>query len=313
MLRPSRAARPLSVVIVCLVAVAVLTPVQASAKTDPRLTRPLFADPTSTAAVAAKRDKRFASLARTPQAFWATDGLPTKTVRRSVAAYTKRAAKKKRTPVIAVYAIPARDCGSHSAGTFDPRTYRRWIAQVAAGLKGTKAIVVLEPDALAMLGQCDQGDRIGLIRYAVGKLKRAGAWVYLDAGHSRWIAPDVMAQRLKAAGISSARGFATNVASFQATADEKVYGDAVVASLRTLGVTGKRYVIETARNGAATAAGDFCNPVAARVGPKPRIVRRGAIDAYLWVKHPGESDGACNGGPKAGTWWAAGALTLLGR
>ncbi|MEU6524290.1 glycoside hydrolase family 6 protein, partial [Streptomyces sp. NPDC046924] len=24
------------------------------------------------------------------------------------------------------------------------------------------------------------------------------------------------------------------------------------------------------------------------------------VDAYLWVKRPGESDGECKGGPKAG-------------
>jgi len=34
------------------------------------------------------------------------------------------------------------------------------------------------------------------------------------------------------------------------------------------------------------------------------------IDAYLWIKRPGESDGTCNGGPAAGGWWIAGALEL---
>jgi endoglucanase len=27
------------------------------------------------------------------------------------------------------------------------------------------------------------------------------------------------------------------------------------------------------------------------------------VDAFLWIKQPGESDGTCNGGPKAGSWW----------
>ena len=36
-------------------------------------------------------------------------------------------------------------------------------------------------------------------------------------------------------------------------------------------------------------------------------------DAFLWIKHPGESDGACNGGPVAGTWWADYALGLAQR
>jgi endoglucanase len=165
-----------------------------------------------------------------------------------------------------------------------------------------------------MLGQCDaQGDRTGLLRYATAKLRRAGVWVYLDAGHSGWIAPDVMAARLKAAGIASARGFSTNVANFRTTADEVAYGEQVVQQLAALGIGGRTFVVETARNGAPTAAGDFCNPPGARTGSTPRMVRRGSLDAYVWVKHPGESDGPCNGGPRAGAWWPSGALSLLGR
>ncbi|MER5876786.1 glycoside hydrolase family 6 protein [Streptomyces sp. NPDC001910] len=48
--------------------------------------------------------------------------------------------------------------------------------------------------------------------------------------------------------------------------------------------------------------------------PSPR--RRGrrppgaepALDAYLWIKRPGESDGECEGGPAAGQWWPEYAL-----
>jgi endoglucanase len=303
----------LALLVTCVL-VGALLPSQASATSDPRLIRPFFADPASTAAVAAKGDRRFTTLARTPQAYWATDHLSVAKVRKAVRSYAKRAVKKKRTPVVSVYAIPARDCGQHSAGSFDAPTYRRWVARLASGLKGTKAVAVLEPDALAMLGQCDaQGDRTGLLRYATTKLKKAGVWVYIDAGHSSWTAPGVMAERLKAAGITSARGFSTNVANFRSTADEVAYGNQVVAELAARGVGGKKFVVETARNGAATAAGDFCNPAGARVGLAPRMVRRGNLDAYVWVKHPGESDGPCNGGPGAGSWWPAGARSLLGR
>ncbi|MET0953525.1 MAG: hypothetical protein ABWX57_09565 [Aeromicrobium sp.] len=48
------------------------------------------------------------------------------------------------------------------------------------------------------------------------------------------------------------------------------------------------------------AAADRLDP-AAEDSPRP------------WVKHPGESDGTCNGGPAAGLWWRAGALALLGK
>lgn len=36
----------------------------------------------------------------------------------------------------------------------------------------------------------------------------------------------------------------------------------------------------------------------------PGRSRAGAVDAYLWVKRPGYSNGACNGGPaRVGAWW----------
>ena len=37
------------------------------------------------------------------------------------------------------------------------------------------------------------------------------------------------------------------------------------------------------------------------------------VDAFLWVKNPGESDGTANGGPVAGQWWAEYALGLAER
>jgi endoglucanase len=37
------------------------------------------------------------------------------------------------------------------------------------------------------------------------------------------------------------------------------------------------------------------------------------VDGLLWIKAPGESDGSCNGGPSAGTWWPEYALGLAER
>lgn len=47
------------------------------------------------------------------------------------------------------------------------------------------------------------------------------------------------------------------------------------------------------------------------LGDPPRAVDDGThLDALLWVKLPGESDGSCNGGPPAGQWWQDVALEL---
>jgi endoglucanase len=37
------------------------------------------------------------------------------------------------------------------------------------------------------------------------------------------------------------------------------------------------------------------------------------VHAFLWIKKPGESDGECNGGPKAGQWWTEMAIGLAKR
>jgi endoglucanase len=275
---------------------------------------PGYADPSTTAATAGPA---YTALAKRPTARWVTSSIPTGQVRRAVAGYVDAAAAAHRTPELAIYAIPARDCGDYSAGglTNGP-AYRAWIRQVAAGLAGTRTLVVLEPDALPQLGACrGQGHRARLLRWATKRLARAGGWVYLDAGHSTWVSPRVMATRLKRAGVARARGFSTNVSNFRPTGAEKRYARRIVRALRGLGVHGVHYVVDTSRNGAhpAPAGSDWCNPVQARVGAAPRLVFRGAFDGRLWVKHPGESDGPCHGGPAAGAWCALLADRLLGR
>ncbi|MFE4464467.1 glycoside hydrolase family 6 protein [Oerskovia sp. NPDC056781] len=218
-----------------------------------------------------------------------------------------------RTGVVTVYAIPARDCGSFSAGGLTPEEYPAFAQAVADGLRGTRTAVVLEPDALPDLGACpEQGDRAGLLRQATAALADAGASVYLDAGNSAWVDAPTMADRLRQAGIDDARGFATNVSNFRATADERAYADRLAALL------GTRYVIDTSRNGLGPLGDgplDWCNPAGRALGEKPGAVDDGsALDAYLWVKVPGESDGECGrGDPAAGTFWPEYAIGLVER
>ncbi len=288
----------------------------AGAAQDPRLRQPFHVDPWPAQRVA--KDPAYKRIWSRPQAMWLTDSHPARAdVRRTVAATVKEATRRRRTPVFVVYAITNRDCGLYSAGGFSPAAYRSWVRDVARGLRGSRAVVVLEPDALANLGACDTSATTGLMRYATARLAKAGAWVYLDAGHSRWMPADVMARRLKAAGIKGARGFSTNVSNFNRSSAEIRYARAVVRELASRGVRGKRYVIDTSRNGGSYKASQgWCNPASARIGRAPTVVnranRRGTLDFYLWIKRPGESDGSCHAGdPPAGTWWPQGARRLL--
>ncbi|MFF4528736.1 glycoside hydrolase family 6 protein [Streptomyces sp. NPDC001407] len=62
-------------------------------------------------------------------------------------------------------------------------------------------------------------------------------------------------------------------------------------------------------------AGDepWCNPPGRALGTPPTTATGSPlIDAFLWIKRPGESDGACRGAPPAGHWWADYALQLAG-
>jgi endoglucanase len=74
-------------------------------------------------------------------------------------------------------------------------------------------------------------------------------------------------------------------------------------------------VIDTSRNGRGPAAdGDWCNPLGRALGARPTAATGvWRQDASLWVKHPGESDGPCHGGPAAGQWWPDYALGLAQR
>lgn len=231
-------------------------------------------------------------------------------VRGDVARLTSAAASAGTVPLLVAYNIPDRDCGSYSAGGANGGdAYRKWIADVAAGIGGRRAVVVLEPDAVAQsscLSAPARQARFDLLSNAVSVLKQAGAVVYLDAGNANWVAPDEMAQRLRAAGIAQADGFSLNVSNYISTAANIAYGDKLSSR-----IGGKHYVIDTSRNGVASANGQWCNPAGQGVGAEP-TTRTGheRVDAFLWVKQPGESDGTCNGGPRAGQWWSDGALAL---
>ena len=274
----------------------------------------LFVDPGSNARREA--DNRRASdpaearaldiIAQQPQAFWINEwaGNPRSAVKKIVTQVGRADAL----PVLVAYNIPNRDCGSHSAGgANDGRAYKKWIRDFAAGFAGKKAVVVVEPDALA--GKCADAERTALIKDAVQVLKSAGAAVYIDAGNPNWIPANVMSQRLLEAGVGQADGFALNVSNFYRNAENIAYGEKLS---RLIG--GKHFIIDTSRNGNGSAGGAWCNPRGSALGSAP-TARTGhhLIDAFLWIKRPGESDGKCNGGPNAGKFWGDYALDLAKR
>ena len=212
-------------------------------------------------------------------------------------------------PVFVAYNIPGRDCGQYSAGGANGGdAYRRWMGAFASGLRGRPALVVLEPDALAgmdCLNASGQQQRLALLREAVQVLKGQRANVYIDAGNARWKSAEIMADRLRQAGVAQADGFSLNVSNYIDNAANIAFGERLS---RLLG--GKHFIIDTSRNGLGSTR-DWCNARHQALGVAP-TTRTGhpLVDAFLWIKQPGESDGNCQGGPKAGSWWGDIALEL---
>jgi endoglucanase len=324
--QPAPAPAPVSQPVVTVTAPALVTatavapaiiPVTVSTPANPLSSMTLHVNPNSAAALQANAwqttnpsgAKAMSYLAAQPTAIWL--GEWNANVAQDVRSAVTDAQAKGAVPTFVAYAIPQRDCGGYSSGgTNNPSAYSSWINQVANGIGNGKAIVILEPDALAQitcLSGSDQSTRLSLIGSAVATLKKnPGTMVYIDAGHSGWIDAGTMANRLMQANIAAADGFALNVSNFMPTSDELTYGTAVSKLTNN-----KHFVIDTARNGNGS-DGNWCNPGGRATGKTPTTATGNPLaDAYLWLKVPGESDGTCNGGPSAGSWWPSYALTLV--
>lgn len=247
-----------------------------------------------------------------PIATWIT-GDP-KSVRQQVTDITEKASVVGKLPILVAYNIPGRDCGAASAGGAPSlNDYKLWIQEYSAGLGSRRALIILEPDAIAdSLGRCAvvAKDRYQALSYAISLLKRdSNAHVYLDAGNPLWIDNlSKLAQALKASNIEHADGFSLNVSNFVSTEQNISYG------IRLAGMLGNaHFVIDTARNGRGTATNNYwCNPPGRALGHAPtNNTGLPLVDAYLWIKRPGESDGDCGRGePQPGKWWADYALQL---
>ncbi|MFF8953004.1 glycoside hydrolase family 6 protein [Streptomyces sp. NPDC014940] len=290
---------------------------------QPKSTDPFWVNPDGNAArqVAAYEKagrrteaERIRRIAEQPTGEWIGPENPEQEAR----GFTEAAEKADRTPVLVLYNIPHRDCGQYSqGGAADGDGYRAWIDGVARGIGDRAATIVLEPDAvLHLVDGCTPGEsheeRFDLLKGAVAKLKSLkNTKVYLDAGNAGWGRPDQIFEPLRRAGVDQADGFAVNVSNFYSTEDSIAYGKQLSAK-----VGGKHFVVDTSRNGNGPYTGGdpaqrWCNPPGRALG-RPPTTRTDdpLVDAYLWIKRPGESDGTCKGGPDAGRWWAGYALGL---
>ncbi|WP_179893982.1 glycoside hydrolase family 6 protein [Streptomyces sp. gb14] len=239
-------------------------------------------------------------IAEAPAATWfATYSTDSTTVTSAVREVTGGAAAKGQTAVLVPYMIPNRDCGSHSGGGApDFAAYAKWIQAFAEGLGDREVYVLLEPDSIAQAASCNSSDkekRLSALSDAGAKIKNANpkARVYYDAGHSQW---KVKASDLKGAGVlRSGSGLVSNVSNYRTTADEVAYGEGLLEELGN--PQGLGLVVDTSRNGnGPTADSQWCDPAGRALGTAPTTdTGNSNVDAFLWVKLPGEADGCISG------------------
>ncbi|MER5885581.1 glycoside hydrolase family 6 protein [Streptomyces sp. NPDC001941] len=297
-----------------------------AARGEPAGGSPFWVDPESDAARQVRqyeqqgRTEDAAALKRIserPVADWPAGDDPAPEISRAAGA----AAKSGHTLVLVAYNIIHRDCGSYSAGgAHDEAYYQGWVEKFAGAIGDAPALVVLEPDAVPhMVDGCTPAEyheqRSRLLSGAIDRLKKQPRTkVYLDAGNPAWIPdPGKLVEPLKRSGLDRADGFSLNVSNFQRDPDVRAYGAKLSALLG-----GAHYTMDTSRNGDGPLPGDrqeaWCNPPGRALGTPPTTrTGDGLIDAILWIKRPGDSDGTCRGGPAAGTWWPDYALGLAKR
>jgi cellulose 1,4-beta-cellobiosidase len=255
--------------------------------------------------------------------------------------------------------------GELDLGAGIERYKKEFVDPIAAQFRAhplQRVAVLLEPDSLGNvatnlnMAKCAAAEQAykHSIAYAVRTLALPNVAVYLDAAHAGWLGWDGNRAKIarifkevldEAGGASLVRGFATNVSNFNTLADgdgkrmepsdpcpdELTYVQKLSASLAEVGISGKGFVIDTSRDGRGgirSKWGVWCNAKGAGLGERPRASPAPLVDAYYWVKPPGESDGASDpstpgydaacstpdsaaGAPHAGQWFTSYFLELV--
>ena len=225
-------------------------------------------------------------------------------------------------PIITTYFMHPVLGGCSSTARIDaylPLFERRIDALVRA--TGNHAVVyLLELDAVGSSSCMAQHHSLAawenMLRYEVDQMATLPhAVVYIEGGYSDANSPQYAARILNAADVARVQGFFTNDTHNNWTINEIGYGEAISRLTH-----GAHFIVNTAENGNGpklnphpTTQGteDLCNAPGRGLGPRDTTTTGYPnVDALLWTHEPGNSSGACNGGPPSGTFWPALAIAL---
>lgn len=191
---------------------------------------------------------KVADMIEQPMAYWLNGQVSDEETMREVQEVMSTTAALGEIPIFSAYNLPFRDCAQFSAGgATTMAAYETWIDSVAAGIGSGNAVVILEPDGLAIIphstmvdgtadwcqpaegnAATDEEERYAMTVYAVLALKaNPGTKVYLDGGHADWHAPDEMAYRLVRAEVQNSDGFFLNLSNYVKTDRQIGHGERV--------------------------------------------------------------------------------------
>jgi len=215
-------------------------------------------------------------------------------------------------PVLVCYNLPNRDMGHYSKGGGKSNSeYLEFISDFAQGISDRKPIIIFEPDGLAhttVMSKSDSTERLELITDALKILStKSSSQIYLDVGHSNWLDPKEAGKLINSVSNDNIKGFSCNVSNYRTTTETLRWAEQVSEHTKH-----KNFVIDTSRNGNGPYGNEWCNPPGRSLGHPPTTdTKHPLCDAFLWIKIPGESDGYCNGGPRAGRFWPKYASELV--
>ncbi|KAF8674676.1 Glycosyl hydrolases family 6 [Rhizoctonia solani] len=246
------------------------------------------------------------------------------------AAAIQKSTGKKQIVQLVVYNLPDRDCSAKASdGEFHldnagEARYEAYIKAVASQLQRYPEVSVavsLEPDSIGNLVTNLSVPKCGnaapahkrLLGLAISLLQLPNVSLYLDGAHAGWLGwPDnlaptasVLAEILNNAKArnpkSTVRGLVTNVSNYNGLGNQEQQGrDELkyindLAPLLTAAGYPAHFLVDQGRSGnqeAARDGGDWCNFKYAGFGPRPSATTPSSlIDAIVWVKPGGESDG----------------------
>ncbi len=251
-------------------------------------------------------------LADQPTAHWVNDTSRESMVR--LRGTVQQAKAEKKIPVLVLNIIPNRDCnGASKGGAKDTAEYKKSIDAVAGIIGQSKAITIVEPNALMHIDDpaCPdivRSERLGQLQYAGKTLNTKANDIYIDAGHPGWKSAPVTGDLLEQVDVrKTADGAAFNTSNFHPTDKVNEYADKVATYLGYP----LEYVVDTSQNGNPDFNNQWCEPPDRQVGQAPTLDTGVTnADAYLWINFAGSSSG-CNGGEPAGTWNPDRALDML--